>query len=99
VADVEREARRIRECCQAARNKATATLNRPGRGWLKAEWRGLVSATSFCEWTDIRPKVTHWFALDESRPLFGFARIWRFWTGERKGETGEHQLFAFLTTE
>jgi putative SOS response-associated peptidase YedK len=20
------------------------------------------------------------------------------WTGERKGETGEHQLFAFLTT-
>jgi putative SOS response-associated peptidase YedK len=22
----------------------------------------------------------------------------RLWTGERKGETGEHQLFAFLTT-
>ncbi len=21
------------------------------------------------------------------------------WTGERKGEAGEHQLFAFLTTE
>jgi hypothetical protein len=22
-----------------------------------------------------------------------------YWTGERKGETGEHRLFAFLTTE
>src|SRR5262245_31634390 len=38
------------------------------RGWLKAEWRCLVPATSFCEWTDTRPKVTHWFALDDSRP-------------------------------
>ena len=26
------------------------------RGWLKAEWRCLVPATSFCEWTDSRPK-------------------------------------------
>jgi putative SOS response-associated peptidase YedK len=69
------------------------------RGWLKAEWRCLVPATSFCEWTDSRPKVTHWFALDESRPLFAFAGIWRLWTGERKGETSEHRLFAFLTTE
>jgi putative SOS response-associated peptidase YedK len=68
-------------------------------GWLKGEWRCLVPATSFCEWTDTRPKVTHWFALDESRPLFAFAGIWRLWTGERKGETGEHRLFAFLTTE
>jgi putative SOS response-associated peptidase YedK len=69
------------------------------RGWLKAEWRCLVPATSFCEWTDSRPKVTHWFALDDSRPLFAFAGIWRLWTGERKGETGEHCLFSFLTTE
>jgi putative SOS response-associated peptidase YedK len=68
------------------------------RGWLRAEWRCLVPATSFCEWTDSRPKVTHWFALDESRPLFAFAGIWRLWTGDRKGEIGEHQLFAFLTT-
>jgi putative SOS response-associated peptidase YedK len=59
----------------------------------------LVPATSFCEWTDTRPKVTHWFALDESGPLFAFAGVWRLWTGERKGETGEHRLFAFLTTE
>jgi putative SOS response-associated peptidase YedK len=47
------------------------------RGWLKAEWRCLVPATSFCECTDSRPKVTHWFALDEGRPLFAFPGIWR----------------------
>lgn len=69
------------------------------RGWLKAEWRCLVPATSFCEWTDSRPKVTHWFALNESRSLFAFAGMWRPWIGERKGEAGEHKLFAFLTTE
>jgi len=69
------------------------------RGWLKPQWRSLVPATSFCEWTDSRPKITHWFALDESRPLFAFAGLWRPWTGDRKGESGEHQLFAFLTTE
>jgi putative SOS response-associated peptidase YedK len=69
------------------------------RGWLKTEWRCLVPATSFCEWSDSRPKVTHWFALDESRPLFAFAGIWRLWTGERKGETGRQELFSFLTTE
>jgi putative SOS response-associated peptidase YedK len=75
-------------------------LNSPyWRGWLKTEWRCLVPATSFCEWTDSRPKVTHWFALDDSRPLFAFAGIWRLLTGERKGESGEHSLFAFLTTQ
>jgi putative SOS response-associated peptidase YedK len=42
--------------------------------------------------------VTHWFALDESCPLFAFTGIWRLWTGERRGDTAEHQLFAFLTT-
>ncbi|MGH8612421.1 MAG: SOS response-associated peptidase family protein [Gammaproteobacteria bacterium] len=52
------------------------------RGWLEAEWRCLIPATSFCEWTDRRPKVTHWFAVDESRPLFAFAGIWRLWTGD-----------------
>jgi putative SOS response-associated peptidase YedK len=59
----------------------------------------LVPAISFCEWTDYRPKVPHWFALDERRTPFAFAGIWRPWTGERKGELGEHRLFAFLTTE
>lgn len=67
------------------------------RPWLKPEQRCLVPVTSFCEWTDSRPKVTHWFALSDDRPLFWFAGIWRPWTGERKGEEGEHQLFAFLT--
>jgi putative SOS response-associated peptidase YedK len=47
---------------------------------------------------DRQPPEVHWFALDESRPLFAFAGIFRLWTGERKGETGEHYLFAFLTT-
>jgi putative SOS response-associated peptidase YedK len=69
------------------------------RGGLKAEWRCLVPATSFCEWTDSRPKIAHWFALDKTRPLFAFAGIWRPWTGERKGDMREHRLFAFLTTE
>jgi putative SOS response-associated peptidase YedK len=69
------------------------------QNWLKAEFRCLVPATSFCEWTDSRPKVPHWFALDEQRTPFAFAGIWRSWTGERKGESGEHRLYAFLTTE
>jgi putative SOS response-associated peptidase YedK len=43
--------------------------------------------------------VTHWFALDESRPLFAFAGIWRPWTGKRKKEAGRHELFSILTTE
>jgi putative SOS response-associated peptidase YedK len=69
------------------------------RGWLKPEWRCLVPATAFCEYTDSQPKVPHWFALGTDRPLFAFAGIWRPWTGTRKGETGEHLLFAFLTAE
>jgi putative SOS response-associated peptidase YedK len=69
------------------------------RGWLKPEFRCLVPATSFCEYTDSQPKVPHWFALAPDRPAFAFAGIWRSWTGTRKSETGEHLLFAFLTTE
>src|SRR3954447_16005602 len=73
------------------------------RGWLKAEFRCLVPATSFCEYTDGQPKVPHWFALDESRPLFAFAGIWRPWTGTRGTKAapaeGEHLLYSFLTTE
>lgn len=67
--------------------------------WLEPRWRCLVPANSFCEWTDTRPKIPHWFALDEDRPLFAFAGIWRPWTGERQKERGEHLLFGFLTTE
>jgi putative SOS response-associated peptidase YedK len=62
------------------------------RSWLKRANRCLMPATSFCEWTDSRPKVTQWFALDDTQPLFAFAGIWRQWTGE-------HCVYAFLTTE
>lgn len=68
------------------------------RPWLEPRWRCLVPANSFCEWTDARPKVPHWFALGDERPLFAFAGLWRPWTGERKKEEGEHRLFGFLTT-
>jgi putative SOS response-associated peptidase YedK len=74
------------------------------RPWLdETRWRCLVPANSFCEWTDSRPKMPHWFALaseeNDARPLFAFAGIWRPWTGERKGEAGIHLLYGFLTTE
>ena len=82
------------------------------RAWLMPAYRCLVPATSFCEYTDKLPKVPHWFALDDTRPLFAFAGIWRPWTGARGtkaersaavAETGseerEHLLFSFLTTE
>jgi putative SOS response-associated peptidase YedK len=68
------------------------------RPWLQAGHRCLVPVTSFCEWTDSQPKVTNWFALDETRPLFFFAGIWRPFVGERKGDVDEHLLFSFLTT-
>lgn len=71
--------------------------------WLAPRWRCLVPASSFCEWTDTRPKIPHWFALapreDDERPLFAFAGIWRPWTGERGKDTREHLLYGFLTTE
>jgi putative SOS response-associated peptidase YedK len=73
------------------------------RAWLKPEFRCLVPATSFCEWTDSKPKVTHWFALSSERPLLFFAGIWRPWTGSRgtKSEPveGRHLLYSFLTCE
>jgi putative SOS response-associated peptidase YedK len=67
--------------------------------WLEPRWRCLVPANSFCEWTDAAPKMTHWFALDDERPLFAFAGIWQPWSGERGKERGEHLLYGFLTTE
>jgi putative SOS response-associated peptidase YedK len=73
------------------------------RGRLKPGFRCLVPVTSFCEWTDSRPEVPHWFALGDDRPLFAFAGLWRPWTGVRGTKAapveGEHLLFAFLTTE
>jgi putative SOS response-associated peptidase YedK len=73
------------------------------RGWLEPRFRCLVPVSSFCEYTDSVPKVSHWFALDDSRPLFAFAGIWRPWTGTRGTRkspvTGEHLLYSFLTTD
>ena len=74
------------------------------RPWIRRENRCLVPVTSFCEpdWRGGK-HVPTWFAIDESRPLFFFAGIWRPWNGTRgtkKGPvTGDHLLFAFLTTE
>lgn len=68
------------------------------RPWMAPAQRCIVPATSFCEYTDVRPKVAHWFALDEQRPLFAFAGLWRPWRGVRGKQDGEHLLFAFLTT-
>jgi putative SOS response-associated peptidase YedK len=68
------------------------------RAWMAPAQRCLVPATSFCEYTDARPKLAHWFALGENRPLFAFAGLWRPWRGVRGKEEGEHLLFAFLTT-
>jgi putative SOS response-associated peptidase YedK len=70
------------------------------RQWLKPEFRCLVPATSFCEWSDSRPKGQHWFEIaDADPPVFAFAGIWRPWSGTRKGEAGDHRLFSFLTCE
>ena len=46
-----------------------------------------------------KPAIPHWFALSADRPLFAFAGLWRPWTGTRGKTEGEHELFAFLTTE
>ncbi len=69
------------------------------RGWLRREFRCLVPATSFCEYDEAHAKRPTWFALGPARPPFAFAGLWRPWTGRRKGEDGEHALFAFLTTD
>jgi putative SOS response-associated peptidase YedK len=77
------------------------------RPWLKPQFRCLVPVSSFSEYADTKPKKTPtWFALNEDRPLFAFAGIWRPWTGVRgtKAENpdrveAEHHLFSFLTCE
>src|SRR5271154_3733734 len=73
------------------------------RRWLGPQSRCLVPATSFCEWTDTKPKTPHWFALADDRPLFAFAGIWTTWHGTFGPASapidGEHKLYAFLTTE
>jgi putative SOS response-associated peptidase YedK len=73
------------------------------RHWLQPEFRCLVPVTSFCEWSDSKPKVAHWFALSEEQPVFFFAGIWRTWNGPRGPKKapveGDHLLYSFLTCE
>lgn len=74
------------------------------RRWLVADNRCLVPWTTFCEWEDTKPKKTkRWFALNEERPLTFFAGFWTAWNGTRGSQKtprlGEHELFAFLTTD
>jgi putative SOS response-associated peptidase YedK len=72
--------------------------------WLGQSSRCIVLATSFCEYADTKPRKTpKWFALDADRPLFAFAGLWTPWHGVRGPKSapveGQHELFAFLTTE
>jgi putative SOS response-associated peptidase YedK len=70
---------------------------------LRTELRCLVPATSFCEPDNHSGKtVWTWFALDESRPIFFFAGIWRTWSGARGTKRhpveGDHFIISILTT-
>ncbi|GJE61773.1 SOS response-associated peptidase [Methylobacterium trifolii] len=75
------------------------------RPWLKPEQRCLVPVTSFSEYADTKPRKTPvWFALDEDRPPFAFAGIWRPWKGVRGTRKEnpdrveeDHRLYGFLT--
>ncbi len=54
------------------------TSNSWWRPYLRPEYRCLVPVTSFCEYDHSSGKaVPTWFAIDETRPLFFFAGIWR----------------------
>ena len=80
------------------------TKSRYWQPYLRPEFRCLVPVTSFCEYDHRSGKaVPTWFALDDSRPLFFFAGIWRSWRGTRGTKAnpveGNHMLFSFLTTE
>lgn len=78
------------------------------RPWLKPEQRCLVPVTSFSEYApepnpETGRKDIVWFSIDNNRPLFAFAGLWRPWTGRRGTKAnpveGDHELFGFLTTE
>ena len=64
-----------------------------------------MPVSSFSEYADTKPRKTPvWFALDDERPLFAFAGIWRPWTGVRGPKREEpveeeHRLYSFITTE
>ncbi len=74
------------------------------RRWLGRANRCLAPVNAFCEYAETKPRKTPvWFARDEARPLFAFAGVWFRWRGVRGPKSapveGEHELFAFLTTE
>ena len=80
------------------------TASRYWKPYLRPEFRCLVPVTSFCEYDHRSGKaVPTWFALDDTRPLFFFAGLWRSWQGTRGTKAnpveGNHMLFSFLTTE
>ena len=67
------------------------------------ERRCVVPVTSFCEPDQVGgSNKLHWYALDDSRPLFFFADTWvpkhKSVRLVKDGET-EDDLFAFLTTK
>ena len=66
-----------------------------------------MPANSFAEYApepnpETKKKDVVWFALDENRPLFGFAGIWTEFRGDRgtksKPIPGPHLVYGFLTT-
>lgn len=69
---------------------------------LKTEWRCLVPASSFAEYSFAPPKGERWFAHRDGSPMM-FAGVWRPWTGARGTKAnpivGDHKLFAFLTCD
>lgn len=82
------------------------TSSRHWKRWLTVANRCLVPATSFSEYgqephPETGKKPLHWFAIDESKPLFFFAGIWTEWIGIRKPSEGQqnHTLFGLLTSE
>jgi putative SOS response-associated peptidase YedK len=83
-----------------------SSIRKPESHWwkpgLKTAQRCLVPMTSFCDYLG-KPAFPHWFALDETRPLFFVAGVWRLWVGKpgqnSLPERGDHLLYSFLTTE
>lgn len=72
------------------------------RYWTEAQYRALVPATTFAEWSNGAVRGNHWFQMADEEG-FCFAGIWRPWSGVRGTKAqpvdGEHRLFAILTTE
>lgn len=65
----------------------------------KPEARSSSCSQAVSAYADTKPKKTPtWFALNDDRPLFAFAGIWRPWMGVR-GTKAEHRLFSFLTCD